>query len=408
MTVACGLHADLYHSTCTAHSLMPPTLAVMTDFPAEGWPSMDLCAEMLLAHLPTAGPNAVQPTRACPLFRRVASWLPLVGGMKSAFNADRLLNRFVTYPRHARRLASQFDLFHVVDHTYAQLVHAVPAGRTGVYCHDLDAFRCLLEPARDPRPRWFRWLARRILTGLQKAAVVFHNSAQTREELQRFGLVDPVRLVHAPLGVAPEFTHQSDSSVGPLPWLEGLAGRPWVLHVGSCIPRKRIDTLLAVVAAVRETTPDLRLVKVGGEWTAEQRSRMDTLGLVNSVIHVTGLSRTELAEVYRRAPLVLLPSEAEGFGLPVVEALACGAAVTASDLPVLREVGGEVIAYCPVGDVPAWADRVSRHFVDRDGMPDRESRLAWAARYRWAMHADTIAAAYHRVLKGEPPCGSSS
>ena len=77
-------------------------------------------------------------------------------------------------------LAGDFDLFHVVDHTYAQLVHALPADRTGVYCHDLDAFRCLLEPAADPRPRWFRALARRILTGMQKAAVVFHNSAPDR------------------------------------------------------------------------------------------------------------------------------------------------------------------------------------------------------------------------------------
>src|SRR4051794_39354688 len=119
---------------------MPPTLAVMSDFPAEGWPSMDLCAEMLLAHLPMSGPHAVQPSRVCPPFRRLASRLPLVSRMKAAVNADRLINRFVTYPRHARQLAGKFDLFHVVDHTYAQLVHAVPAERTGVYCHDLDAF----------------------------------------------------------------------------------------------------------------------------------------------------------------------------------------------------------------------------------------------------------------------------
>jgi len=387
---------------------MPPTLAVMTDFPAEGWPSMDLCGEMLLAHLPMSGSHAVEPTRVCPPFRRLASRLPLIGGKKAAFNADRLLNRFVMYPRHARRLAGKFDLFHIVDHTYAQLVHAVPAEHTGVYCHDLDAFRSLLEPARDPRPWWFRRLARRILTGMQKAALVFHNSVQTREELLRFGLIDPARLAHAPLGVAPEFTPQPSSPAGPMPWLVDLAGRPWVLHVGSCIPRKRVDVLLEVVAAVRRVSPDLRLVKVGGEWTAEQRVRMDALGLANSVTHVTGLSRAELAEVYRRAPVVLLPSEAEGFGLPVVEALACGAAVVASDLPVLREVGGEVATYCPVGDVPAWAAAVSKHFTDRDGIPDRTARLAWVARFRWANHADTIAAAYHRVLRGEPPCGSSS
>ena len=99
---------------------------------------------------------AVEAGRLCPPFRRVATRLPAVGRRNAAFNADRLLNRFVLFPRYARRSAARFDLFHVVDHTYAQLVHALPAGRAGVYCHDLDAFRCLLDPAADPRPRWFR------------------------------------------------------------------------------------------------------------------------------------------------------------------------------------------------------------------------------------------------------------
>ena len=67
-----------------------------------------------------------------------------------------------------------------------------------------------------------------------------------------------------------------------------------------------------------------------------------------------------LAAVYRRAALVLQPSEAEGFGLPVAEALACGTPVLASDLAVLREVGGEAAVYRAVGDVPAWSDGRAR------------------------------------------------
>ncbi len=381
---------------------MPLRLAVLPDFPAEGWPSMDLCADMLLAYLP----QSVRAERVCPPFRRVACRLPVVGRKNGAFNADRLLNRFATFPNFARRNRGRFDCFHVVDHTYAQLVHSLPGERTGVYCHDLDAFRCLIEPARDPRPWWFRRLARRIMSGLQRAAVVFHNSMQTGEELRRFGLVDPAKVVYAPLGIAPQFTPTGAGVC--LPWLDTLTGSPWVLHVGSCIPRKRIDVLFDVVAAVRREVPELRLVKVGGEWSADQKRQLDRLGLSGNVVHVSGLSRTELAEVYRRAPVVLVPSEAEGFGLPVIEALACGSAVIASDLPVLREVGGEVVTYHPVGDVPAWAGAVMNHLTKRDWISDRAARLAWAGRYRWATHAGTIAAAYERILRGEPLCGSSS
>src|SRR5205823_1258570 len=223
------------------------------------------------------------------------------------------------------------DLFHVVDHSYAQLVHTLPPERTGVYCHDLDAFRCLLEPSREPRPRWFRAIARRILHGLQKAAIVFHSTLAIRRQMERFGLIDPQRLVHAPYGISPEFTEDSSEH-------DESPASPFLLHVGSCIPRKRMDVLLNVFAEARNDYPELRLVKVGGPWLPEQREQIDRLGIAAAITQLTGVSRDTIARLYRQAALVLIPSEAEGFGLPVIEALACGSVVVASVLAVLREV----------------------------------------------------------------------
>ncbi len=366
-------------------------LALLADFPEEGWPSMDLAAEMLhreLAALPKP-PFHVEP--ACPPFRRRAARLPFLG-KRFAANADRLLNRVWDYPRHLSGRRRHFDIFHIVDHSYAHLAHALPAERTGVYCHDLDTFRSLLEPKREPRPRWFRAMVRRVLAGLQSAAVVFHNSLDTRRQIERHGLLDPSRLVHAPLGVAPEFT---PDGTGPSP-IPG--GAPFLLHVGSCIARKRIDVLLDVFAAVRGRVPGLRLVKVGADWSAAQRERIDRHGLGAGIVPLSGLTRREIAALYRGAAAVLLTSEAEGFGLPVIEALACGARVVASDLPALREVGGAAAVYCPVGDVAAWGEAVSRLLLDPAAGPDRAARLAQASRFSWANHARTIAAAYLRLL----------
>src|SRR5262249_18979677 len=119
-----------------------------------------------------------------------------------------------------------------------------------------------------------------------------------------------------------------------------------------------------------------------------------------SATQVRGLSREQLAELYRRAAAVLVPSEAEGFGLPVIEALACGAAVVASDIPALREAGGAAAAFRPVADVPAWADAVVPVLLGPASAPPREARLAHAARFSWREHARVIAEAYLALASG--------
>jgi glycosyltransferase involved in cell wall biosynthesis len=120
------------------------------------------------------------------------------------------------------------------------------------------------------------------------------------------------------------------------------------------------------------------------------------------------LDRREIAALYRAAAAVLLPSEAEGFGLPVIEALACGGRVIASDLPVLHEVGGAAAVYCTVGDVAAWAAAVSRLLGDPAAGPDRTARLAQAARFSWANHARIIDDAYQRLITNDTPSRASS
>ena len=371
-----------------------PRLAVLRDFPEEGWPSMDLFAEMLLTQVGAAD--------LCPPFRRRFTRIPWLGRRRAAFNADRLLNRLWDYPRRLRRRAAEFDLFHVCDHSYAQLVHALPAGRAGVYCHDLDTFRCVLGPAREPRPRWFRAAARHVLHGLQKAALVFYSTGWVRDQIVAYGLIDPERLVHAPPGVSPEFTPRPDERNEAVPF-PAPGGRPFLLHVGSCIPRKRIDVLLSVFARVRERFPGLVLVQVGGQWTVPQLEQITRLGIGQALIQARGLSRDNLAALYRAAAVVVQPSEAEGFGLPLAEALACGAAVVASDLPVLREVGGPAAVYCPVADIDGWAAAVSESIARPESAPPRATRLAQARRYSWTTHADVLLSAYRRLLQADDP-----
>jgi glycosyltransferase involved in cell wall biosynthesis len=355
----------------------PLRLCILPDFPEENWPSMDLCAEMLTRELAARGGVSVE--------RFVPRYVDRFGRWR---NADRFVNRLREYPRQLRgaRLDERFDGFHLVDHSYSQLLHVLPPGRTGVFCHDLDTFRCLIEPHRDRRPLWFRAMVRRILRGLQTAAVVFHSTQAVRQEIVRFGLVDPAKLVHAPLGIAGEFAPQSPSPAEP----------PFVLHVGSCIPRKRIDVLLAVFESLARRFPQLRFIQVGGEWDESHRQQLSRIG-EDRVQQFRGRSRSELAALYSSAALLMLPSEAEGFGLPVIEAIACGATVLASDLPVLREVAADAAVYAPVGDIAAWT-AAATELLERRGVPSDEAKRTRAARFSWREHAATVLNTYHRIL----------
>ena len=96
---------------------------------------------------------------------------------------------------------------------------------------------------------------------------------------------------------------------------------------------------------------------------------------------------------------MLLPSDAEGFALPLVEAMACGRPVVASDLPVLREVGGDVALYCPVADVPAWTQTTCALLERHDDRQQVGVRTARAARFSWDTYSDKTVEVYRAVAE---------
>jgi glycosyltransferase involved in cell wall biosynthesis len=376
-------------------------VAVCADFREERWPSMDRVADGLLTCLSRDHAGIVNATPVCPPFRRRATrWWP----GRASLNVDRALNRLVDYPRHVGTLASAYDVFHVVDHSYAQLVHRLPSARTVVTCHDLDTFRSVLQPQRDPRSALFQAMTRHILEGLRRAALVTCDTAAVRDEFVARGLAPAGRVVVVPVGVGEEFRPDPDPEADreAARLIGAPAGAVEILHVGSSTPRKRVDVVLRCIADVGRQIAEVHLVRVGGPFTPEHESLARELGVRDGISVLPALDDRTLAAVYRRAALVVLPSEREGFGLPVVEALACGTPVVASDLPVLGEVGGRAPEYCRVGDRAAWAEAVLGLVRERQQHPDmlaarRARGVAWARRFTWTRFADELAAIYVEV-----------
>jgi glycosyltransferase involved in cell wall biosynthesis len=388
----------------------PLRVAIIADYLEEGWPSMDLVADMLFDRLQREHAATIAPSLVRPTMRRRAGRLPGAWRTTWVRGVDRLANRLWDYPRIASGLADRFDLFHIVDHSYAQLVHRLPAARTIVTCHDLDTFRSVLDPAFEPRSAVFRAMTRHILDGLLAAGHVACDSYATRDVLVAKTAIATARTTVVPNGPHPSCTPEAEPSADiDAARLLGLRGQfVDLLHVGSTIARKRIDVLLRIFDSLRGAHRQLRLVRVGGPFTAPQQALVRELGLAEAVIVLPTLDRSTLAAVYRRCALLLMPSEREGFGLPVLEALACGTPVVASDVAALREVGGYAVAYCPLNDIEAWHLTVTRLLDERSQQLAqwtlrREAGIRRAAAFSWSRYASDVAAIYARMAAASTP-----
>ncbi len=368
----------------------PLRVAVVADLLSEGWPSMDLVADRLFARLRDEHGSSIHAQMLRPE-------LPQRDGLQ------RYVTRYWRYAQWLRQHASAFDIFHIVDHSYAHLVHVLPAERTVVTCHDTDAFMPLVDQAVI-KTRLPNVVTRRILSGMRKAAWITCGSAATRDEVARYGFADASKLSVAYYGVEGSISSSPDAAAD-LTITEAIgAPQPDIidlLHVGSCIPRKRIDLLLRIFRAVRDVEPRARLLKAGGRLTPEQQALARELGVETHILQLPFLDTPVLAALYRRAAAVLLPSEREGFGLPVVEALATGAPVVASDLPVFREIGGDVVRYAPIGRVPQWVEHIAETLRERlDSTASQQRRTAavrHASAFSWSAFARAHADRYQHV-----------
>jgi glycosyltransferase involved in cell wall biosynthesis len=170
-------------------------------------------------------------------------------------------------------------------------------------------------------------------------------------------------------------------------------GFPYVLYVGNYRPHKNLDRLFAAFRDV--DAPSLRLLLTGTA-PPEMMARLEGKGLANRIGFLGAISDERLAAVYRGAKLLVLPSLSEGFGLPALEAMACGVPVVASNNAALPEVlGGAGILVDPldIADIRSGIEKVLGDSSLRLKM--RRLGLQRASRYRW----EQVGAAVRNVLQ---------
>ena len=191
------------------------------------------------------------------------------------------------------------------------------------------------------------------------------------------------RVMVTPLGIDPAwFTARPPSDA--LRARLGLPGE-YLLFVGAAGPRKCLDWLLKA----HEAGPDLPPLVLAGPGHSTEDSRVRALGYLSDV---------DLRSVVAGASALVLPSRDEGFGLPVLEALACDVPVICSDVPALREVGGGHTTLVPFGDVDAMRMAMDAALREPPSSATLTARRTHAAEYTWRRCADATVDAYRRAL----------
>jgi glycosyltransferase involved in cell wall biosynthesis len=263
-------------------------------------------------------------------------------------------------------------------------------GNQVVTFHDLG-FQRLPQLFNRPDHEIHRQRMRRCLV---EADIVIAISEATSEDIQDYYGIDNKKIRVTPLACSVSFQVLERSTLRR----SVVTERPFILYVGHRMCYKNFDTLLEAYAGWK-LRKDLDLVVVGGKsWSTQEQQMLAKLGVAERVRFAGHLDDMTLAQLYNEAAALVCPSLYEGFGIPLLEAMACGCPVVSSRIPACLEVAGD----CGVYFDPKSADDMRRALDIAVGEARKSSRIARglekARRYSWDRTAQQTLDAYREAM----------
>ena len=364
----------------------------------EKWLSMGVYADRLVRGLRLIAPDGIILKPFVP----DGVWLPFdipIPRLSRRQGSTRILalyfNRSVIYPLLARR--HQGDINHVLDNSYGHLVHFLDPSQTVVTSHGGTPITWRRWNPEGPAMRFFDW----AFAGMLKAALIITVSEQAKREIVEHYDHDPARIhvIHHGMEehfqVLPQERRATVRARFLKPDDEAL-----LLHVGHTAARKNVETLLRAVAVLRKRGLSVRLLRVGKSLTPAQETLLDELGIRSWVTQVPPQPNTALVPFYNAADVFIFPSFYEGFGMPLIEAMACGTPVVCSDSELFHEVCGDAARFAEPRSAEAFADAIAEVLTLPALVAElRQRSLARARTFTWEATARQTLAVYHRVLE---------
>ena len=291
------------------------------------------------------------------------------------------------------RLVPEVSLFHSTEHLLMPL-RGVP---TVLTVHDL-IFK--LFPEYHKSLNYWYLNAAMPLYCRKATAIVTISESSKRDIVREYGIEEEkITVIYE--AAADHFVPPSAEQIAAVREKHQLPAN-YLIHLGTIEPRKNLDRLLTAVLRLRQDGhPDLKLVLAGAKgWLVDDFfARIEQEGL-QDVVQVLGwVDDGDLPAVIAAASLAVQPSIYEGFGLPLLEHMACGQAVATSRTSSLPELGGEAAVYFDPLDVAGMAGEIGRLLANpAEKMRRKELGLQQAARFSWERTAQETIALYDRLL----------
>lgn len=287
-----------------------------------------------------------------------------------------------------------------VYHSFGYFLPLRWGGPKVVTVHDLNFYFAARNWMR--RQTVLSWLDLAMQTGLsvRMADMVITDSNSSRGQIRQLLWLPDQRIRVIPLAADPFFNEMPQ--LGELhAAAELVAGRPFVLFVGILSPQKNLLTLVRAFAGSGLAKSGVKLLLVGSDrenYGATLRSESSKLGVTDSVVLAGYVAPSILRACYRTALCLVLPSQGEGFGLPLVEGMASGVPMLAANRQAIPEVLGTSGYLYDADDSHCLSNLLTR--VGKDGSFRRElaqNARAGARRYSWHSTAEATAAVYEEA-----------
>ena len=299
------------------------------------------------------------------------------------------------------------DIFHIIDHSDGHLAYGLKSHPAAVVttCHDLIN---LLQPDnanhQAAMPMVSSALWNYSVKGLRAADHVVTVSAHTAKDVKNLLHISTQNLTVVHNAVESVFhSLPADATESVLPQYDIPPGRFYLLNVGSSQPRKNIATLLKALAKLVSGSDGsshrpVHLIKAGADFTADQLAIIKTYGLQTHVTHIKNPDKATLVQLYNAADVLVAPSLYEGFGITILEAMACGIPAIASNVSSLPEISGEAAILVDPTDVGAIANAVTALQTD----PTLYNALVHKGRrhvldFTWEKSAEQVARVYEQL-----------